>query len=987
MLKRRRRRERQPGVDSPENPLLQKLELDDECLGVMRQTLGEARSMGLLDATGRDKAHSDNGAVPEEVSCMRRWRQSPMAAEMRCAELQDRRRIAEPPGDKAELPMNRAADDVLNTIADHQYSIIVGETGSGKTTQVPQIILDDAIENGTGAAVNIICTQPRRIAATSVAARVAGEWGEELGETIGYHIRHDAELPTYGGSVTYCTTGILLKQLTSSPDEVFDGISHIILDEIHERDINVDFTLIMLKRQIMARARAGKPIPKLVLMSATIDTNVFKSYFNDLRMEPYDEDCAVLHVPGRTFPVQRQYLEDFQSDLMGVVQKSNLSKMEASLADKWISWDDRKDRERKHRQAHKYEKYIKKHQEDEREKLFVKAHPPPASLIAAMIVHILQTTQSGAILVFVPGIGEITKIRRALEDNSFPGFDFKDSSRYSIFQLHSLLEQDQRTVFRPSPQGVRKIILATNIAETSITIPDVTVVLDTGAIRRMQYDADRRRSELLTCFVSKSNLSQRAGRAGRVQPGSYYAFFARNRLDDLPELPVPEMRLADLAGLGLTIKAQRNPAPIAGFLADAVEPPSERAVTAAIDDLKGIGAITENENITPLGQALAQLPMHPVLGKLVILGIIFKCLDPILLLGIASEEMIWDMPLNAPDRAREANRLRLDLAEGTYSLHFAMLHAYRDLRHAVKAMPGMSVDWWCRKNYLRPRSIRNIEMSARQTEELLSEAGLLPGLGKVDPARATGFNRPFGPQHLNVNSDNEDVIRIVLAAALQPNMAWLGSRKSYRSCHNKSIVPGKPWADMLPISASVAQMHLGVVLFDRAVWTDLSKTTFMDNVTPVAPLVAALFGSSLRVPSEDDSRYTYKKRLTAANMVVGDWSGREKRSAPMFIKLEVGEKTSVGEAFETLFQFRSAMSALLDRVLRDLVQGRSADKDSASEVAVNALVRVASVTKWSGPQTVDRLCVEKYQKRTRRGESDDFKDEDEDEDDEDDEDY
>lgn len=210
--------------------------------------------------------------------------------------------------------MNQFVQQVIKTVAENNFCTIVGETGSGKTTQVPQILLDRAIDDGMGSAVNILCTQPRRIAATSVARRVAAERGQNTGKTVGYHVRHDAALPNYSGSITYCTTGILLKQL-QNPDEVMDSVSHIILDEVHERDINLDFTLIMIKRSFIERARLGKSIPKLILMSATVDTSIFENYFADQRLGPLAGPCPALRVPGRTFPVQRHYLTDIMNKL------------------------------------------------------------------------------------------------------------------------------------------------------------------------------------------------------------------------------------------------------------------------------------------------------------------------------------------------------------------------------------------------------------------------------------------------------------------------------------------------------------------------------------------------------------------------------------------------------------------------------------------------------------------------------------------------
>lgn len=381
---------------------------------------------------------------------------------------------------------------------------------------------------------------------------------------------------------------------------------------------------------------------------------------------------------------------------------------------------------------------------------------PSIALFSTLIAHVVETTSSGAILIFMPGLAEMQKISRTLIAEKPLGLDFGDKTKFQVYQLHSLIEEDQRAVFEESEPGVRKIILSTNIAETSVTIPDVTVVIDSGRLRRMEYDSTRRISELRTVYVSKSNLNQRAGRAGRVQAGDYYGLFHKDRISTLAPLPVPEMRLSDLADLGLTVRAQQNPVPIAEFLADAIEPPPREAVDAAVSDLTKLGAIMTDETITNLGQILARLPLHPSLGKMVILGILFKCVDPIITLGLAAESTVWD--LGTLQTKRAAIQMRLNFTEGTLSEHFALLHAYRDLRTAVDQKTNLDTYDWCRKHFLRPIAMRHIDQGARQVEEILAESGLIPSI-PAHRKQKKNFSGIFGPPHLNTNSHNESLIR------------------------------------------------------------------------------------------------------------------------------------------------------------------------------------------------------------------------------------
>lgn len=384
-------------------------------------------------------------------------------------------------------------------------------------------------------------------------------------------------------------------------------------------------------------------------------------------------------------------------------------------------------------------------------------------------------------------------------------------------------------------------------------------------MRRIQYDSFSRRSELRTVHVSQSNLNQRAGRAGRVQPGDYYGLFHRDRVATLSPLPVPEMRVADLADLGLTVRAQQTPTRIAEFLADAVEPPPRHAVDAAVSDLVGSGAIMRDETITNLGKVLAKLPLHPALGKLVVLGILFKCLDPMIILGTAAKENVWERGADGTLQAQAANNMRYHFAEGTFSEHLALLHAYRELRVAVELNPGLDTYAWCRSSFLRARALHHIDRASVQVEGILAKVGLIP------PVSANGkhskmllFKGMFGPAHLNTNSSNQSIIRAVLAAGLQPNMAWgrfrqSGRLKSFSMPYATGLGYSRTWESMLPISGRVIPPHLKdtmpLMLFNELVWTDKANSTFLSTMTPISPLVAALFGDQPRKPSAKDKKW------------------------------------------------------------------------------------------------------------------------------------
>lgn len=851
---------------------------------------------------------------------------------------------------KTNLPMNHFAPSVIKTVAENHFCTIVGETGSGKTTQVPQILLNQAVDDGMGSAVNIICTQPRRIAATSVARRVAAERGQEVGQTVGYHIRHDAALPRYGGSITYCTTGILLKQL-QSPDDVMDSISHIILDEVHERDINLDFTLIMIKRSFIERARQGKSIPKLILMSATVDTTIFENYFADPRLGALAGPCPALRVPGRIFPVQRHYL----TDIMNTLHEAEQTKLQQ---DKWI----------------RSELAFKPGEEDEQSGF------PSITLFSKIIAHAVETTSSGAILIFMPGLGEIQKLHQTLVEAQPLGIDFGDKTKFQLYQLHSLIEEDQRIVFEESEPGVRKIILSTNIAETSVTIPDVTVVIDSGRIRRIEYDSTRRISELRTIYLSKSNLNQRAGRAGRVQAGDYYGLFHKDRITTLAPLPVPEMRLSDLAELGLTIRDQENPVPIAKFLADAIEPPPREAVNAAVSDLTTLGAITHHEVITNLGQVLARLPLHPALGKMVILGILFKCLDPTIILGLAAGANVWEVGNLETQHA--ANAMRLRFTEGTLSEHFALLHAYRDLRNAVDQNPRLDTYSWCQKHFLRPIAMRHIDQGARQIEQILADSGLIPSLPAYSKQakNKASFSGIFGPQHLNTNSHNESLIRAALAAGLQPNMAWgsfakSGRLRNFDTPHAEKLDYSASWMKMLPIRAKALKFTTPLILFDKSVWTDKSKITCFSTMTPISPLIAALFGDQPREPTVEDKAWMSRNSASQdpGNLVLGQANLMHSESNTKRLVMMVSSTTKQEasehddhEARDAILRFRMGMDRALERGLRNLAQGRAVDEDPEWTVFLDGLVRLVGADDWDGLERATEIIGDMKRRKSQK---------------------
>lgn len=566
------------------------------------------------------------------------WKPSRATLSNKSTELTTRRKayLTDPRHEKMRqtrgaLPVYTKSKEVLDQIEENDISIIMAATGSGKTTQIPQLILDDYIDKGKGASCNIFCTQPRRLAAISVAQRVAKERGETAGKgsSIGYQVRFEAALPDENGSVTFCTIGIFLRRmqlaLQRGYDKVLDNVTHIVVDEVHERDIDTDLLLVVLKRLLTDRKAKGNPI-KVVLMSATIDPTLFQSYFADENGNP----ARVIEIPGRSFPVQKHFLDNYLPDVVKNRPQANwvfrdekvvkyilkeLPKSSQLLPDSQVL-----------RSA--VQRITGRDSEDELE--------IPYPLVALLISHVLLTSDSGHVLVFLPGWDEIQAVQKILTDTSVSlGVNFNDKSKFSLHVLHSTIPlAEQQVIFDPPPEGTRRIILSTNIAETSVTIPDVVYVVDTAKIKESRFDPERHISSLVSAWVGKSNLNQRAGRAGRHRPGEYYGVLGQQRADRLHTHQTVEMKRMDLSNVVMHVKALDFPGmDVEDVLAATIEPPAAERVAAAMKSLVMVGALDERKNLTSLGRLLVQLPVEVQMGRLVLYGSFFKCLDQALTLA------------------------------------------------------------------------------------------------------------------------------------------------------------------------------------------------------------------------------------------------------------------------------------------------------------------------------------------------------------------
>ena len=914
------------------------LDVNYKTLSLMKDGLLTAREAGLpderetleaeeiRDAQQRQKLRTLSPGEIDERSDALTERQKRFDGDARHAEMRAK---------KATLPISKQRDEVANMIGDNVYSIVIGATGSGKTTQVPQILLEKAIEAGKGGHCNIVCTQPRRIAATSVAQRVAAERGEHLQDSVGYHVRFDARHPRMGGSIKYCTTGILLEQLKHDPHGVFDSISHILIDEVHERDLNIDFLMVVIKNVIKERQAAGKSIPHVVLMSATLDPELFANYFA-MSSESGDMiPCPSISVPGRTFPVQDHFLGDIMQDLIktGGRELSDLRndrdlreyfQVETDFSKTYVGQSAEKpiiDWKRQHVPVANEEETNKAAQE--KREAYI-----PVPLIATTIAHISSTTPDGAILVFLPGLEEIVATERYLKGRRLFGLEFGDASKFKICLLHSTIpKHEQSAIFDPAPEGCRKIILSTNIAETSVTVTDVKYVVDSGKMRETRYDQTRRITRLQCVWESKSNARQRAGRAGRVQNGNYFAVFSKERQQSLRAVGLPELLRTELAETALQVKASFPRQEVGSFLAQAIEPPDDKAVAGAVTDLKHIEAFTEDEQITDLGRVLSRLPVHPALGKIILMGIIYRCLDPMIIFGAATNERsLFVTPLGRRNEAREIHRSYTT----DQSDHLAVMEAFKELRAVHNDSGHYATAQRAGEQFLHLGAFKTISQSAEQIEQLLVECGIIPSTH-----RGQRKNYKYGPAELNENSDNPDLIKALLIAGLHPNLATKVSSAgmSYRTSQEFGVL-------LHPSSLNHSRegkrrdTHPKGTLF---AYTSLAASAdgnglFARDTSLVNPLMASLFGGRL-VLSETN------------RLEVDGW-------LPFFVRAEERHY-----AAKMILEFKKAMERMQAGAFRSLAKGRGDEgrfaEDPVREALAGKVVQV--LEQAAGERRVERV--------------------------------
>tara|TARA_B110000908_G_C10265941_1_gene463946 strand:- start:1310 stop:5092 length:3783 start_codon:yes stop_codon:yes gene_type:complete len=538
-----------------------------------------------------------------------------------------------------DLPVSGARDEVISALRDHQVVVVVGATGSGKTTQLPKMALEylQEISAGSGKVVGkrklVGCTQPRRIAAASVAKRVAEEMEVSLGEEVGYQVRFD-DVCGKNTVLKFMTDGILLAE--TQGDVRLGGYGVIIIDEAHERSLNIDFLLGYLKRLLLERADL-----RVIISSATMDAGGFSDF--------YGKDTPVIDVEGRTFPVETRYLE--------------------SRADEDIS-----------------------------------------RCVARCVDSISKEGEPGDVLVFLPGEREIRECAEVLEGRMM--------ASTVVLPLYARMGMaEQQRVFNTIP-GVRRVVMATNVAETSLTIPGIVYVVDTGVARVSRWNPSRQVQRLQVEKISKASARQRKGRCGRISDGVCYRLYGEEDFEERDEFTDPEIKRSSLAGVILRMKFLGLPE-IDEF--PFLDPPSSKHVAEGYRTLREIDALDEENELTGIGKTIARVPVEPRLARMLLESVRVGCYEEMLV--IVSGLSVMDPRERPSDRQKEADdaHKRWDDEESDFT---SLLHLWGDLNEFREM--GKRGGWqrnqlrkFCKRSYLNFRRVMewgNLHKELRQVK-------------------------------------------------------------------------------------------------------------------------------------------------------------------------------------------------------------------------------------------------------------------------------
>ncbi|OQS02240.1 ATP-dependent RNA helicase DHX8 [Thraustotheca clavata] len=609
---------------------------------------------------------------------------------------------------RESLPVFKLKQQLMQAIRDNQILVVIGETGSGKTTQMTQYMA----EMGLTSHGIIGCTQPRRVAASSVAKRVAEEFGCALGQEVGYAVRFE-DVTSPETVIKYMTEGMLMREYLA--DANLSRYSAIILDEAHERTINTDVLFGLLKALVKKR-----PELKIIVTSATLDAEKFSHYFYD---------CPIFTIPGRTFPVEILYTKEPESDYLD------------------------------------------------------------AALITVMQIHLSEP--EGDILVFLTGQEEIDTACEVLYQRikSLGAL----APELIILPVYGALPSEMQTrIFEPAPKGSRKCVVATNIAEASLTIDGVYYVVDPGFQKEKAFNAKIGMDSLIVVPCSQASARQRAGRAGRTGPGKCYRLYTENAYkNEMLPTSIPEIQRTNLGSTVLQLKAM-GINDLMGF--QFLDPPPVPALITAMENLYALGALDDEGLLTRLGKKMSEFPIEPKDAKVLLTSVVLGCSEEILtIISMLAVENVFFRPKEKQAQA-DAKKAKFNQPEGD---QLTLLAVYEAWKHSKFSNP------WCYENFIQARAIRRAQDVRKQLLATLDRF-------KMDVVSA---------------GKNYNKIRRAIVSGYFANSAKKDPQEGYRS-----MVEGQP-----------VYIHPSSSLFNKnpewVIYQELVLTTkeYMRNVMAIDP--------------------------------------------------------------------------------------------------------------------------------------------------------
>lgn len=652
--------------------------------------LGDGRGMGMGGGMGQD--------LPEWKKHVIGGKKSSFGRKTNLTIVEQRR----------GLPIWKLREELIKAVTDNQILIVIGETGSGKTTQITQYLS----EAGLTTRGKIGCTQPRRVAAMSVAKRVAEEFGCRLGQEVGYTIRFE-DCTSPETLIKYMTDGMLLRECLMDLD--LKSYAVIMLDEAHERTIHTDVLFGLLKQAVTKR-----PELKLIVTSATLDAVKFSQYFFE---------APIFTIPGRTFPVEVLYTKEPETDYLD------------------------------------------------------------ASLITVMQIHLREPP--GDVLLFLTGQEEIdTACEILYERMKSLGPDVPE---LIILPVYSALPSEMQTrIFDPAPPGSRKVVIATNIAETSLTIDGIFYVVDPGFVKQKVYNSKTGMDSLVVTPISQAQAKQRAGRAGRTGPGKCYRLYTeRAYRDEMLPTPVPEIQRTNLATTVLQLKTMG----INDLLHfDFMDAPPVESLIMALEQLHSLSALDDEGLLTRLGRRMAEFPLEPNLSKMLIMSVALQCSDEILtIVSMLSVQNVFYRPKDKQAVA-DQKKAKFNQPEGDHLTLLAVYNSWKNNKFS---------NAWCYENFVQIRTLKRAQDVRKQL------------LGIMDRHK------------LDVVSADRNTVRVqkAVCSGFFRNAAKKDPQEGYRTL----------------VDSQVVYIHPSSALFNRqpewVIYHELVQTTkeYMREVTTIDP--------------------------------------------------------------------------------------------------------------------------------------------------------